>query len=149
MCFTFRIGSCPLGQCAAGKFPNNTIPNNFDSVIETLVFIALLTKSSAFYAPSYLRWVYKATSFATEIQEFWQLTKFNHPKTWVPKLGYMFPQGYIYLSGGVHLRLATQAKKYVCTLLISNYLYIWICPKSFMLLMVLYKGEYGVHTCLL
>jgi len=55
----------------------------------------------------------------------------------------------ICLSERVHLRLAREGKKYVYTLFISNYLYIWICPNHFMLLMGLDQGEYCVHTCLL
>jgi len=44
----------------------------------------------------------------------------------VPKLGYMYPWGYICLSEGVHLRLAIEGKICLyCILIISNYLYMY------------------------
>jgi len=50
----------------------------------------------------------------------------------------MYPLWYISnicLSERVHLRLAREGKKHVYTLVISNCLYILICPNHFMLLM--------------
>jgi len=50
-------------------------------------------------------------------------TKRYCTKPGVPSLGYMYPQGYISLSEGVHLRLAIE--KYICMLFISKYLCIY------------------------
>jgi len=46
-------------------------------------------------------------------------------------------------------KVSKRRKKYIYTLFISNYLYIWICPNHFMLLMELDQGEHCVHTFLL
>jgi len=43
----------------------------------------------------------------------------------VPNLGYMYPQGYICLSEGVHLRLSIENKNMFAYYLISKYLYIY------------------------
>jgi len=41
-------------------------------------------------------------------------------KTGVPNLGYMYPQGYIFLSEGVHLRLAIEEKNIFTYCLLPN-----------------------------
>jgi len=49
-------------------------------------------------------------------------TRDLYSKSGVPNLGYMYPQGYICLSEGVHLRLAIE-KKYIYIIFVSKYLY--------------------------
>jgi len=46
-------------------------------------------------------------------------------RTGVPNLGYMYPQGYICLSEGVHLKLAIEDKNiFACCLFSNIYAYI-------------------------
>ena len=62
----------------------------------------------------------------TECQTFRKkLTFFIMSRTGVPNLGYTYPQGYICLSIGVHLRLAIEDKNvFTCCLFSNVYTYI-------------------------
>ena len=51
-------------------------------------------------------------------------------KAGVPNLGYMYPQGYIFLSEGVHLRLAIE-EKYIFTYYLFPNIYTYISEYYF------------------
>ena len=84
---------------------------------------------------------------------FCRLHPQEYSKTGFPNLGYMYPQGYICLSAGVHLRLAIEDK---CTvylgyiLFISEYLYIHqliLLPKVICLLLNISMNNHGKLFC--
>jgi len=70
-----------------------------------------------------------------------------------PNLGYMYPQGYICLSAGIHLRLAIEDKSTVYLdymLFISKYLYIYqliLIPKVICLLLNISMNNHGKIFC--
>jgi len=56
----------------------------------------------------------------TSLSHFQSCEWKNRSKPEVPSLGYMYPQGYICLSEGVHLRLAIEEKHIFTYLLFPN-----------------------------
>jgi len=62
----------------------------------------------------------------------------SQSRTGVPNLAYMYPQGYICLSEGVHLRLAIEDKNIFACYLFPKYLYIFI----YISVNIIFKNHY-------